>query len=70
MAFQLKARVWQGLQVFSDLSLTGLSFTVSCFHEYSDKKNTNKNLKTLAAVFVCCTEDIVQYCMILLQKSR
>jgi len=34
----------------------GLPLTVSCFREYSDKKNTNKNLKSLAVVFACNTE--------------
>jgi len=37
-----------------------MQLIVSCFREYSDKKNTNKNLISLAVVFTCNTEHTVQ----------
>jgi len=47
------------------------TYTISCFGGYSDKKNTDKNLKTPAVVFTCNAEHtVVQYCITFLQKTR
>ena len=46
----------QSLAKVKSVIWLGLPLTVSRFREYSDKKNTNKNLKTLAVIFTCNTE--------------
>ena len=48
----------------------GLTLTLSCFRKYSDKKNSNNNLKSLTVVFTCNTEHtLVQYCITFLSPS-
>jgi len=63
----------EGQSLARDESLLwfGLPLTVSCFREYSDKKNTNMNSNTLAVVFTCSAEHtVLQHYITFSQKRR